>query len=244
MLRYNSLCSHLFPFFLSFGDSMRMPTPKHKRQSIIGQVLCQVHRRFHSRESNRQPLPWNLGISPPSSGTLGSSRTTVFSPSHDTNVESCTHQVPVNCASCVHLKLWFRVCDGCKSQPYRWLRLQAVINTGVFVRGSYHSFDSQPSFPEAIRPLEHTHLQGQLLSDRQHRGRAHMIKNRVSHSAGGIRLTKLHNGFIRLKLSNHNNNNNNNKGFHIMWRWAGPRQRPLSEVLLRLKKLLSLIHLD
>ena len=37
--------------------------------------ICQVERRFHSHESNHQPLPWDLGISPPSSSSLRSSRT-------------------------------------------------------------------------------------------------------------------------------------------------------------------------
>jgi hypothetical protein len=34
-----------------------------------------VERRFHNWESNYQPLPWDLGISPPSSSSLGSSQT-------------------------------------------------------------------------------------------------------------------------------------------------------------------------
>ena len=34
----------------------------------------QVERSFHNWKSNRQPLPWNLGISPSSFGNLGSSR--------------------------------------------------------------------------------------------------------------------------------------------------------------------------
>ena len=49
--------------------------PKHMRQLTTWQVLCQVERRFHSRESNRQPLPWYLGISPSSSNSLGPSWT-------------------------------------------------------------------------------------------------------------------------------------------------------------------------
>ena len=48
-----------------------MPTPKHMRQLTTLQVLCQVERRFHSRELNHQPHPSNLGISPPSFGSLG-----------------------------------------------------------------------------------------------------------------------------------------------------------------------------
>ena len=34
-----------------------------------------VERRFHSRDSNRQPLLWDLGVSLPSSSSLRSSRT-------------------------------------------------------------------------------------------------------------------------------------------------------------------------
>ena len=52
-----------------------MPAPKHMRQLTTWQVLCQVERRFHTRELNHQPLPWDLGVSPPSSNSLGSSRT-------------------------------------------------------------------------------------------------------------------------------------------------------------------------
>ena len=37
--------------------------PKHMRHLTTLQVLCQVKRRFHSRESNHQPLPWDLDIS-------------------------------------------------------------------------------------------------------------------------------------------------------------------------------------
>ena len=52
------------------------PTPEHMRRLITCQVFCQVERRFHNRESNRQPRPWDLGISrPSSSSSLGSSRT-------------------------------------------------------------------------------------------------------------------------------------------------------------------------
>ena len=36
--------------------------------------FCQVERRFHNRESNRQPLPLDLGIFPPSSSSLRSSK--------------------------------------------------------------------------------------------------------------------------------------------------------------------------
>ena len=52
-----------------------MSTPKHMGHMITWQVLCVVERRFHRQESNRQPLPRDLGISPPSSSSLGSSST-------------------------------------------------------------------------------------------------------------------------------------------------------------------------
>jgi hypothetical protein len=44
--------------------------------STTWQVLRQVERRFHNWDSHRQPLFWDLGISPPSSSSLRSSRTT------------------------------------------------------------------------------------------------------------------------------------------------------------------------
>ena len=50
--------------------------PKYKRQVTTWQVSRHVERRFHSRESNCQPLPWDLGMSPLSFGSLGSSRST------------------------------------------------------------------------------------------------------------------------------------------------------------------------
>ena len=64
-----------FFFFFFLRQKADRPTPKHIRQLTTWQVFCQVERRFHNRESNRQPLPWDLGISPPSSSSLGSSRT-------------------------------------------------------------------------------------------------------------------------------------------------------------------------
>ena len=63
-------------FYFIFWD--RRPTCQ--RQSTWGNwppsIFGQVERRFHNRESNRQPLPWGLGISPPSSSRLMSSGTT------------------------------------------------------------------------------------------------------------------------------------------------------------------------
>ena len=66
-----------FIFLLLLWLVLLRPTCQH--QSTWGSLPPDkffVKRRFHSRESNRQPLPWNLGISPPSSSSLGSSRTT------------------------------------------------------------------------------------------------------------------------------------------------------------------------
>jgi hypothetical protein len=37
----------------------------------LTEFFCQVERRFHSRESNHQPLLWDLAISPPSSSMFG-----------------------------------------------------------------------------------------------------------------------------------------------------------------------------
>ena len=64
----------LFCFdFFSMRQKVDMTAPKRRRQLTTWQVFCQVERRFHSRESNRRPLSWDLDISPPSSGSLGSS---------------------------------------------------------------------------------------------------------------------------------------------------------------------------
>ena len=62
-------------YFIFERKKADKPVPKHRRQWTTWQIFCQVERRFHSHESNRQPLPWDLGISPPSSGSSGSSRT-------------------------------------------------------------------------------------------------------------------------------------------------------------------------
>jgi hypothetical protein len=69
-------CIHTFiPTYHSNNINDDMPTPKHKRQLTTCQVSCQVERIFYSLESNRQPLPWDLGISPSSSNSSRSSRT-------------------------------------------------------------------------------------------------------------------------------------------------------------------------
>ena len=71
---------HFFFFFYIFfiffmKQKADRLVPKHMRHLTIWQVFRQVERRFHSRESNRQPLPWDLGIPTPSSGSLGLSWT-------------------------------------------------------------------------------------------------------------------------------------------------------------------------
>jgi hypothetical protein len=65
----------LFFICLFFRQKANKPMPKHSRQLTTWQVLYQVERRFHIQELNRKPLPWDLDISPPSSSSLGSSRT-------------------------------------------------------------------------------------------------------------------------------------------------------------------------
>ena len=42
----------LFVYYILFWHKANMPTPKHKRQLTSWQVLCQVERKFHNRESN------------------------------------------------------------------------------------------------------------------------------------------------------------------------------------------------
>ena len=85
-------------FFSRFFDlillNLRDRWPTGQRQSLGGnwppsKFLCQVERRFHSQESNRQPFPWDLGISPPSLISSGSSRT--IGPHVGTsNLDECT----------------------------------------------------------------------------------------------------------------------------------------------------------
>ena len=52
-----------------------MPVSKHRRKLTTWQVFRQVEWRFHCRDLNCQPLPWDSGISPPSSDSLRSSQT-------------------------------------------------------------------------------------------------------------------------------------------------------------------------
>ena len=63
------------PYIALLRQKADRQAPKHRRRLTTWQVFRQVERRFHSRDSNRQPLPWDLGISPPSSNSLRSSRT-------------------------------------------------------------------------------------------------------------------------------------------------------------------------
>ena len=46
-----------FFLFLFLRQKVDWPAPKHRRQFTTWQVFHQVERRFHSRDSNRQPLP-------------------------------------------------------------------------------------------------------------------------------------------------------------------------------------------
>jgi hypothetical protein len=61
-------------FFVFLRQKVDMPASKHIGSWSPGKFVCQVKRRFHSWELDRQPFPWDLGISPPSSSSLGSSR--------------------------------------------------------------------------------------------------------------------------------------------------------------------------
>ena len=63
---------HLLSFLLRHKADK--PMSKHGRQFTTWQVFRQVERRLHSHDLNRRPLSWDLGISPPSSGSLWSSR--------------------------------------------------------------------------------------------------------------------------------------------------------------------------
>ena len=70
------MCFSIFIFYL-FGETEgRQANAKHRRQLTTWQVFRQVERRFHSQDSNRQPLPWDLGIPLSSPSSLRSSRTT------------------------------------------------------------------------------------------------------------------------------------------------------------------------
>ena len=64
-----------FSIYLIFETKNRHADTK--AQEAIDHLASfrQVERRFHNRELNRQPLPRNLGISPPPSSSLGLSRT-------------------------------------------------------------------------------------------------------------------------------------------------------------------------
>ena len=64
-----------FPFFLE-TEGRHAGTKAHEAVDHLTSFR-QVKRRFHSPDSNHQPLPWDLGISPPSSVSLRSSRTNI-----------------------------------------------------------------------------------------------------------------------------------------------------------------------
>ena len=68
------------------------PAPKYRRQLITWQVCWPVERSFHNRELNHQPLPWELGVSPPSSCILRSSWT-ICKRYDPPNVESSAQEV-------------------------------------------------------------------------------------------------------------------------------------------------------
>jgi hypothetical protein len=64
----------LFSFF-HFGAKRSIGQSRSTGGSwSFGKFCCHVKRRCHSRELNRRPLPWDLGVSPPSSSSLGSSK--------------------------------------------------------------------------------------------------------------------------------------------------------------------------
>lgn len=70
-----SMSPWIFFWIFFWRHKADKPSPKHMRKLTIKQVFCQVQWRFHSRDSNRQPLSWDLSISPPSPNSLGSTRT-------------------------------------------------------------------------------------------------------------------------------------------------------------------------
>ena len=68
----------LLYYYYYFRQEGERSASKYRRQLVTWQVFYQVERRFHSWESNRQPLPWGLGISLSSSSSLGSYWTQFF----------------------------------------------------------------------------------------------------------------------------------------------------------------------
>ena len=71
-------------------------------------ILCQVERRCHSCESNRQLLPWDMGISPPSASSSWSSRTSQLRllGVHVCWRLNCVHSKLYTVPSCVCCWLW------------------------------------------------------------------------------------------------------------------------------------------
>ena len=70
-------CS-FFSFLFFVETKGRHANAKAQEASDHLASLCQLERRFSNRESNRHPLPRDLGISPPSFSSLGWSRTMTF----------------------------------------------------------------------------------------------------------------------------------------------------------------------
>ena len=77
-LQYVCVYIYIYNINIFLRQNANMPMSKHMRQLTIKQVFYQEERTFHSQESNRQTLSWDLGISQPSSGSLGSSWTIPF----------------------------------------------------------------------------------------------------------------------------------------------------------------------
>ena len=65
----------LFSFFFLVETEGRHTSAKAQEAIDHPTSFCQVQRRFHNRESNNQLFSWDLSIFPPSSSSLGSSRT-------------------------------------------------------------------------------------------------------------------------------------------------------------------------
>ena len=78
--RWNYLIFFFFFFFFE-TEGRRASAKAHEAINVLAS-FCQVERRFHNEESNRRPLPWDLGISPPSSNSLWSYRTNKLSHLH------------------------------------------------------------------------------------------------------------------------------------------------------------------
>lgn len=60
--------------FLTEREGQQANAKAHERVDDLAS-FCQVKRKFHDGGSNHQPFPWELGVSLPSSSSLGLSRT-------------------------------------------------------------------------------------------------------------------------------------------------------------------------